>query len=66
MSQLPVRVLTCDSAIELEQYLRALPADASIISIYGLSGRHVAWVKFPEAQPQQRKEKKGNLNGKSS
>lgn len=62
MAKLSVRAMTCDSASQLEELLRSLPAEVSIISIYGLSGRHVAWVKFPEPQTQQRKDKKGNMN----
>jgi hypothetical protein len=54
-----IRAILSDDASAMEKELGSLPDGFQIIAIYGLNGRHVAWVKLPGPVSKIKTEKKG-------
>ena len=42
-----IQALSASDLKALETELKSLPVGSSVLSIYGLNGRHVAWVEVP-------------------
>lgn len=59
------RAISTDDISQLEKELALLPLGSQIISIYGMNGRHVAWIKEPLQESKTKTQNEGLKNGSS-